>query len=272
MPEGDTLHVLAAQLHAQLVGRRVEAALCREPAIERGLAGLTVTASGAVGKNLLLRLSDDTALRVHLGMQGEWRATDRPGLTGTLPANPDPMTALILATQDHRHTLIRPKHLERLHVRHLATHPQLRTLGPDLCLPRVDLDLVVQRARALGPEIGVSQLLLLQQPACGIGNVYKNEALFCEAIHPGARAGALSDAALRGLYKRAHDLLRANLHRGRRSTTGRRDPETWVYERAGESCLRCNGEIRAFSDPVDGRWTWWCPTCQPVDGPPQARG
>ena len=77
-------------------------------------------------------------------------------------------------------------------------------------------------------------------------------------------AGALTDDTLRRLYHRAHTLLRHNLHPGVRSTTGRAEPRTWVYERAGRSCLVCGGAITAYEDPVDQRWTWWCPTCQPL--------
>lgn len=260
MPEGDTLHNLAARLHAQLTGRPIRAAMARDSTLERGLTGTSVVATGAVGKNLLLRLSDGSVLRVHLGMQGEWRTISRDRAGAAI----DPMLSLRLDTDEHRHTLLRAKHLERLALADLARHPSLSRLGPDLCLPQVDLDVVLSRARALGPDLAVAQLLMHQGPACGVGNVYKNEALFCERIHPATPAGALSDDALRRLYHRAHTLLRHNLHPGVRSTTGRSDPRTWVYERAGRSCLVCGGAVTAYEDPADQRWTWWCPTCQPL--------
>jgi endonuclease-8 len=140
MPEGDTLHNLAARLDALLTGRPIHAVIARDASLEVGLMGACVVATGAVGKNLLLRLSDGTVLRIHLGMQGEWRTVARDRAAAAL----DPMLSLRVDTDEHRHTLLRAKHLERLRLSDLARHPSLSRLGPDLCLPQVDLDVVLK--------------------------------------------------------------------------------------------------------------------------------
>ena len=56
--------------------------------------------------------------------------------------------------------------------RALRIHPSLSALGPDLCLPIVDLDAVVTLfSRVAPPEEEIGPLLLDQRIACGIGNI-----------------------------------------------------------------------------------------------------
>src|SRR4029079_2173992 len=58
-------------------------------------------------------------------------------------------------------------------------------LGPDLCEPDADIDAVVTRIPSrIEPATTIGEALLDQRIACGIGNVYKSEALFAERIDP----------------------------------------------------------------------------------------
>lgn len=259
MPEGDSLHLLAARLNHTLVGQPIVQAAAREPAVERGLVGLSLVAAGAVGKHLLLRWSDDSVIRVHLGMEGRWSTVDAARSSGALPD----LLGLRLQTAERVHLLLQPRHLERFPLRELGRHPILSTLGPDLCLPQVDLDLVLSRVR---DHPCLAALLLDQRVASGIGNIYKTESLFLEGLHPLAPARQ-PPKVLRRLYLRAHHLLRANLRPGPRITTGRNDPPLWVYGAHGRPCLRCGSIIRRIDEGPDGRISWVCEVCQPLDGP-----
>jgi endonuclease VIII len=149
----------------------------------------------------------------------------------------------------------------------LARHPTLRRLGPDLCDPDVDLDVVVTRLdRAAPPGRAIGEVLLDQRVACGIGNVYRCDVLFLHGLHPTTPVGAVPDDARRSLYATASDLLRRNLVGAARTTTGGPAGTLWVYGRRGQPCRRCGTPIEEDHLGDQARVVNWCPRCQPAVG------
>lgn len=268
MPEGDTIHQIARVVAPKLERARVERVELWGEADER-LAGRRVERVEARGKWLLIRFEprDEDApqgepvLLSHLGMHGSWHRYG-PGESWRRPPS---QAGVVLRTGEHDLVCFRPKEAEVVPRGGLRYRDVLRRVGPDLTSPEVDLDAVVVGAgRVVGPRTVVTDLLLDQRPASGIGNVYKSEVLFLEAVHPLRRAAELEVNLVRSLYERAHDLLRANLAGGFRET---RDPadgrgRLWVYERADAECLRCGDAVRTARLGRDHRSTYWCPTCQ----------
>ena len=120
----------------------------------------------------------------------------------------------------------------------------------------------------------IGEALLDQRALAGIGNVYKSETLFVEAVHPFAPVASLDDATLRRLVDTARRLLLANADRRtsstRRTTDGRprggRGGALWVYGRAGRPCRRCGTLVASRRHGVRPRVTYWCPSCQPDAG------
>src|SRR5262249_54466904 len=80
MPEGDSLHRVAAQLQV-LVGQRIEVETPHPRAAVKRLAerldGRTLERVEAEGKNLYLTFSGGLVLRSHLRMNGRWRVETR---------------------------------------------------------------------------------------------------------------------------------------------------------------------------------------------------
>lgn len=255
MPEGDTIHGLAARLREQLVDHDVLDLWTRSVSLESTLRGRRFCDANAVGKHLLLYTDDDHILRIHLGLRGRWLAQRRRHL-----GRPDgDRTAFALLTDSWRHELISPMDLERFEARARFTHRVLRTLGPDLAVPSADLNEVLRRARSR-PDISMADLLLNQRVAAGLGNVYKCELLFMHRLHPRIAVRAVPDATLAAVYRDAHRLLMANIGRHRR--TREKGDALWVYGRRGR-CIVCGTEVRRdnLGNPHPRR-TFWCPTCQ----------
>jgi endonuclease-8 len=146
MPEGDTIHKLAARLRPALEGERLvrfEASRLSGPIRPR--PGMLIESVGAHGKHLLIRFERDLVLEVHLGMVGTWQ----------------------LARTGER--LRKPAHLIRARVgvegwdAIFFTAPTVRAfvdrgqstpishLGPDLALPDPDVDAVLARMGSI-PE------------------------------------------------------------------------------------------------------------------------
>jgi endonuclease-8 len=262
MPEGDTVWLTAHRLNQALAGRTVAVSDLRVPALATvDLRGSAVSEVVARGKHILIRFSDALTLHSHLRMDGSWYLS-RAG--NDLPRRyPEHMIRALLgndewlATGYRVHDLrIVPREGEAEFVGHLG--PDL--LGPDWNPARAVANL--QRV----PAETIGEALLDQRHLAGIGNMYKCEVLFIERLHPWTAVGAVADLAR--LVSTAHRLLRANRDHPEQSTTGytMRGREHWVYERAGQPCLRCRTPIERAEQgkPPRARSTYWCPSCQPL--------
>lgn len=262
MPEGDTVWLTAHRLHRALSGKALTVADFRVPALATAdVRGRTVREVLARGKHVLIRLDDDLTLHSHLRMDGSWYLS-RAG--GPRPRrHPDHLIRVRLGNAEwlatgyriHDLTLV-PRKAEGELVGHL---------GPDLLGPDWDAAVAVANLRRR-PDAAIGEALLDQRNLAGIGNLYKCEVLFVEAVHPWTPVGAVPE--LERLVTTAQRLLRANRDHPEQSTTGylQRGRTHWVYERAGEACLRCRTPIRRAEQgaPPYARSTYWCPTCQPA--------
>lgn len=288
MPEGDTIHKLAARLRPDLEGELLDTLWLRDRGEVAALAGSRVLEIAVLGKHLLLELEAPRAaatrwiLHVHLGMHGRWERADPSGAW----RRPIRQASLRLergrpglAGESIAWACFRAARAELLRPIDFAHHPTLTRLGPDLLAPALDLPAILRRARRHAPP-SVTDLLLDQRIACGLGNVYRNEVLFLEGLHPATPFASLSDETLTRLYRRARTLMQTNLGAWRRTTTRvvseaaplrRGEPRTWVHGRHGQGCLRCPRAIRVTRTGDAARATWWCPGCQPVEARRDAR-
>lgn len=262
MPEGDTIYKVAERLAPVLEGerlRRVELHGRDVPSLRR-----LVRSVRAVGKHLLLELDSGETVRVHLGMHGSWHRYAH----GERWRRPRRQASLRFDTETKVFVCFNAMRVDFLDARKVAELD--RHLELDLLRPGADVDgpTVVKRARRLEPpHAPLVNVLLNQRIAAGIGNVYKNEVLFLEGVHPRTRLDQTDDAQLVRLYELSQELLRANmkLHGRRRTRNG--SPHLWVYGRADQPCLRCDTVIRWQAMGRGRRGTYWCPKCQALPTP-----
>jgi endonuclease-8 len=267
VPEGDTLRRTAAGLAPYLVGRPVTAARVRAggPQVER-IVGATVEAVEAQGKNLLIRFDNGLELRTHLRMNGSWHRY-RPGERWQ---RPPARARLVLEVPGAVAVCFDAPVVELFEARAAAVHATLSRLGPDLLADdwRAD-DADEARRRLRDPSraaITISEALLDQRVVAGIGNIWRNEALFAERVDPLARVRDLSDATIDRLVETARQKLRRSVQ----GPTG--GGPMWVYRRSGRPCRRCGTLVR--SAPLATgipRTTYWCPACQAGRGDDDGR-
>jgi endonuclease-8 len=265
MPEGDTLHKIADFLAPRLEGCRLE-----EVALQgrkSRLSGEVVRSIEAMGKHLLIEMDNGIVLRSHLGMHGSWH---RYGLNESW-RKPPYKASIVLRTETELYVCFNAKSVDCIEARKLKFHPVLGNLGPDLLADDVDLDAVILRAReTMESHHIISDVLLNQKVASGIGNVYKNEVLFLHRLHPETPLARIDDEALRSVFETAQRLMRENLGGGARRTiqtskqvpAGPGAPRYWVYGRMGNPCLKCGSTIRCRRLGAIPRATYWCPQCQ----------
>ena len=114
-------------------------------------------------------------------------------------------------------------------------------------------------------------LLLDQTKVVGLGNIYASEALFRARINPFKIAATLSPKRIAQLHQAIREVLsdalsdgsalRVNLTHPDGFSYGEAFEDFWhVYDREGESCVRCGAKIKR--ETHGGRSTYWCPRCQ----------
>ena len=253
MPEGDTIHRVAARLQPVLVGHalvRLEAPRAAGP---HPPVGTLVESVEAVGKHLLIVFADGVVLRTHLRMSGSWHLY-RTGERWRKPAHL--MRALVEVDGWVAVCFSAP-------VVELGRSPSVGHLGPDLCRPDADVDECVARmVTVASPDAELADVLLDQRIACGVGNVYKSEVCWACRISPRTPIGSVDEPTRRALIQTAARQLRANLGGGARQTVAGAPGSLAVYGRAGQPCRRCGAEVRTRRQGEQARSTYWCPGCQ----------
>ncbi len=268
MPEGHTLHRVAAELRARLGGHIITSS-SPQGRFVLGAArvdGHRLVDADAWGKHLLIRFEDVAEyLHVHLGLFGRWTITtgeDVPVVGevrwrlrgGSVVAELRAPTACELMT---------PQEFGALRAR----------LGPDPLRADAEPDRAWQRIST--SRAPVATLLMDQSVVAGIGNVYRAEVLFRHGLAPELPGRELDRSTWDAVWADLVVLMRDGMATGQIDTVrpehsptamGRspRDDahggEVYVYRRAGQPCLRCGTAVR--TQVLGGRNLFWCPECQ----------
>jgi endonuclease VIII len=263
MPEGDTIFRTARTLGGAMTGRRVERFRTTLDELEgSGLVGLEVARVESRGKNLLIHFSDGRVLYSHMRMTGSWHLYRRREPW----RRPEHQARCALDTAAHVAVCFNAPVLELLTAKGLQRHRFLSRLGPDLLSEAPDLEEVTRRMRQRNGD-AVGDVIMAQDVACGIGNVYKSESLFLERLDPFRPVSASSDETLRALMLRARRLMLSNLTGYPRITHRAPGGRYWVYGRMDEPCFVCGEPLRMRRQGDAGRSTYWCPGCQPSAQP-----
>ena len=280
MPELPEVETVARDLRPRLVGATIVGARTswartlrtHDPiAFAEGVAGRTVESVGRRGKQLVVGLTGDAALTIHLKMTGQLFVVpaDQPE---------DGYIRLVLELADGRE--LRFRDIRKfgkigLYRRDEATGELLSEPGGTGVFAATGpepLDeaftLKAFRARLRSRKGRLKPLLLDQTFIAGIGNIYADEALWAARLHPLRSARSLRPADELRLYLEIRRILAEAVERRGSSVDDYTAPDgdgtmqerLLVYQRAGEPCRRCGRPIRRIV--VGGRATHVCSWCQ----------
>ena len=261
VPEGDSIHRIAALLAPRLTGRRLERVTTQGLVRETG--GRTVTKVTAHGKHLIIELDNGAYLRAHLGMNGRFRAYDREAGEAMLARLSPGRASLALVTADGVYVWIGAPQIEVAQRRDPLRGMATGTLGPDVLSADFDPWGAADLAAAHGAR-QIADVVLDQRVVAGIGNIFKCEALFVAGVDPRTPVAQIERRALEAIYAAAHRLMAASLEASRSAPAGSSVRDHAVYGRTGKPCLRCGSSIACYSLGEPPRWTWSCPVCQPA--------
>lgn len=265
VPEGHTLHRIARDHGKLLVGRHVAVSSPQGRFADATLVdGQCLDRLEAYGKHLFYEWSNGMVGHVHLGLFGKFRVRrHEPGAT------PEPigMVRMRLATDEVTIDLAGPTACTIGDESDRASI--VARLGPDPlrrdAKPQLALDRIATSRQAIGA------LLLDQSVMCGVGNVYRAEALFVNGIHPSRPGRDLDPVEAQALWTTVVAMLRQGVKDNRIITVDRRELDlprgrrlrrgeaTYAYKR--DRCLRCGTPIESVE--LAGRPCYFCPTCQP---------
>jgi endonuclease VIII len=263
MPEGDTVHTLAAILGPWLSGQTIITTRMRGRLLPQ-LAGCRIIAVGSHGKHLLIDLDGGLCLRSHLGLYGSWHRYRQ----GEPWQRPPSSASLVLEVGEQVYVCFNAREVELMQGQGLHARDWRNRLGPDLTREASAPEQSWARVMQLLPaDTPVTDLLLDQRVVAGIGNIYKSEVLFVTRRSPLLRLDDLTPRDIESLYMTAATLLKQNLAGGPRRTRSGEDGRgrLWVYGRAGRPCLLCATPIRRDRLGRNPRSTYWCPVCQAAE-------
>jgi len=240
----------------------------RKRKLETVLPGRSVKSINRRGKNILISLSGDLTLWVHLKMTGKFRIVET-------------------SAPRHKHDLVlfdlvpNGSHSEKDHIRfndyrrfgrlrvyrndELWQQPGLCDLGPEpLEISAEDfVKLCRSRTRMIKPA------LLDQSFIAGIGNIYADEALYLSRIHPVQLTSSVSPRKLVELHGHIQGLLQKSIRMmgttvisfsGIYGRSGSFQNMLKVYGRETEPCENCGSKI--VREKLGSRSAHYCPRCQ----------
>ncbi len=281
MPELPEVETVARDLRRLVVGATISGAVGDWPrmiashesvaAFAEGLAGRRIEGVSRRAKLVVVELSGDTALTVHLKMTGQLFVVPDG-------APSDRHVHLALALIDGREIRFRdirkfgrvglwPRDPRTGAVLEGAAGGELFARhGPE---PLDDaFTLSAFRARLNGRHGRLKPLLLDQAFVAGIGNIYADESLWRARLHPLRRVTSLRPPGEARLYRAVRAVLAEAIDRRGASIDDYTAPEgdgsmqehLAVYQRAGQPCLRCGRPVQRIV--VGQRATHYCSWCQ----------
>jgi formamidopyrimidine-DNA glycosylase len=280
VPELPEVETVARDLRPRLVGAAIvgartnwiRALRSQDPAaFETGVAGREILAVGRRGKQVVVELSGDAAMTIHLKMTGQ---------LFVVPADvpEDPYVRLVLELADGRE--LRFRDIRKfgkigLYGRDPRTGELVEEVGGAAVFALVgpeplDESFTVRdfRRRLRRRKGRLKSLLVDQSFLAGVGNIYADEALWRARLHPLRSATTLRPRDERRLYDAIRAVLDEAIERRGSSIDDYTAPDgdgsmqerLDVYQRTGQPCPRCGHPIKRIV--IGARSTHFCSWCQ----------
>ena len=286
MPELPEVETVRRGLSKLIVGRRIAEVSNDTPKsfpnalsdVERFLIHSTVTAVRRRAKVLLIDLSTDYTLVIHLKMTGQLvfrgetvfgAGHPNDSLIGELP---DRSTRVTVTFTDKSHLYFNDQRkfgwMKLMPTLEVPNIDFMKKVGPEPLEDNFTAEEFAERfKRRLRTNIKAA--LLDQTVIAGVGNIYADESLWAAKIHPLRLVGSISDTEFELLYHELRSVMNLAIEKGGSTDKNYVNAEgkrgsymdfARVFRRQGQACPRCGTTIIKFK--AAGRGTHICPVCQ----------
>jgi len=273
MPELPEVETVKRSLESLITGLTITGAVLNLPKIIRSpspqkfiekISGKKIKRLGRRGKYLLIHLSGDLTLTVHLRMTGRlvYSPPDAP-VSNYTHAVFKLSNGFFLLFSDMRQfgriSLVKTDCLGKMQ--------GLGTLGVEPLSESFTRDFL--RRELKRKRTRIKSLLLDQTFIAGLGNIYADEALHRAAINPEKLASSLTVRETARLYHAIREVLNEGIaNRGTSfrdyvdglGQAGTNQEVLRVYNREGKPCYNCGNPISRIK--LGGRSSYYCPKCQ----------
>ena len=98
-----------------------------------------------------------------------------------------------------------------------------------------------------------------QSTLAGLGNIFADEILFQEKLHPKKPVSELGEKELKSLFHTMKNVIETSI---KHKADPDKLPEGYLisHREKEASCPRCKGSVEKIT--ISGRSTWFCPSCQ----------
>jgi formamidopyrimidine-DNA glycosylase len=243
------------------------------------LIGALITQVRRRAKVLLIDLSTDYSLVIHLKMTGQLVYRGKTATFGAGHPNhslvgelPDRSTRVILDFTDGSHLFFNDQRkfgwMRLIPTSEVENLDFFKKVGPEPLAADFTADQFIGRLLARRKS-GIKAVLLDQTVVAGIGNIYADESLWAVKIHPETTVQEVPHAQLVDLFHGLQKVLRLSIEKGGSTDRNYVDAEgkrgsyltfANVFRREGQPCPRCGTTIIKLR--VAGRGTHICPFCQ----------
>lgn len=249
--------------------------------VARFLIGATIKNVRRRAKVLIIELSTEYSLIIHLKMTGQLVFVGSAQRFGAghpndslIGALPDKSTRVTLRFSDDSQLFFNDQRkfgwMRLLPTLEIANLDFFKKVGPEPLATDFTWQLLQERLLRR-PNSSVKAVLLDQTIIAGIGNIYADESLWGAKIHPVTQVSKLSPEQFKLLHKELIFVLKLAIEKGGSSdknyvnAKGKKGSYmsfARVFRREGQACPRCGTII--MKTRVAGRGTHSCPHCQPV--------
>jgi len=270
MPELPEVETIVKELAPHVTGRRITNITLfwdgivpnsSAPDFHSRVIGQRINGVGRRGKYILVHLSSNEALVIHLRMTGSI-------LLNSASSDGRYIRAIVHLDGGMELYLRDPRKLGRMWLEP-DTLAIIDRLGPEPLEAGFTAEVLAKRLR--GRTAPIKALLLDQTFIAGIGNMYADESLFAAGIHPLRQGGSLSRREVSRLHRSIRQVLRAAIaHQGASvlnyyrpgGDLGTAHFDFKVAHRGGKPCPICGTPVQRL--PIRNRGSYFCPKCQPV--------
>jgi formamidopyrimidine-DNA glycosylase len=287
MPELPEVETVKRGLNAFIVGKRVISVSHDTPKsfpnaesdVDTFLVGSTIATIRRRAKVLIIDLSSEHTLVIHLKMTGQlvYRGREVFGaghpndsLVGELP---DRSTRVIFEFDDGSHLYFNDQRkfgwVKLYPTIEVPNIDFMKKVGPEPLEDELSHTDFVQRVRRRNGTT-IKAALLDQTVVAGIGNIYADEALWGAKVYPATRVRDVTDDKIKLLLDEVREVMLLSIEKGGSTDRNYVNAEgkkgsyidfARVFRREGQPCPR-HPDVMIEKLRVAGRGTHICPVCQ----------
>ncbi|MAU33781.1 DNA-formamidopyrimidine glycosylase [Candidatus Saccharibacteria bacterium] len=289
MPELPEVETVRRGLSALIVGKTIanethdtEKGFPNAPDdVQAFMIGATVTAVERRAKVLMINLSTDYTLLVHLKMTGQMVYVDPETRFGAghpndslVDALPDRSTRVTIVFSDGAQLFFNDQRkfgwMRLLPTIEVPNIDFMKKVGPEPLAAEFTPEEFAQRFERR-QRTNIKAALLDQTIVAGVGNIYADEALWGAKLHPRRLVSSLGANDFHSLYRKLREVMTLAIEKGGSSNhtyvnaEGKRGSYmdfARAFRREGLPCPRCGTTIEKLR--VAGRGTHICPHCQVI--------